>query len=45
MPRSNNHIIEYEQEIMRRRAKGYGGKEISGVLGFTIKQYKNFITR
>jgi len=45
MSRSYRHIKEYEQEIMRLRAKGYNGKEISEILGFTIKQYKDFITR
>ena len=39
------HIQEYEEEIMRLRKEGRTGQEISERFGFTIKQYKNFITR
>ena len=45
MPRSYRHIQEYEKEIMELRANGKTGREICEVFGFTLKQYKNFITR
>ncbi len=45
MPRSYRHIQEYEKEIMELRSKGKTGREICEQLGFTRKQYENFITR
>ena len=45
MARSYRHIQEYEEEIMRLRAEGHTGREISDRLGITLKQYKNFIFR
>ena len=45
MPRSYRHIQEYEKEIMELRTNGKTGREICEVFGFTLKQYKNFITR
>lgn len=45
MPRSYRHISEYEKEIMELREKGYSGRQICEKFGFTLKQYKNFITR
>ena len=45
MARSYRHIKEYEHEIIKLRAEGFSGKEISEKLGFSLKQYKNFITR
>jgi len=45
MPRSYRHIQKYEKEIMELRINGKTGREICEVFGFTLKQYKNFITR
>ena len=45
MPRSYRHISIYEKEILKMREQGYTGKEICEKLGFTLKQYRNFITR
>ena len=45
MPRSYRHIQEYEREIIELRNKGKTGREICEIFGFTLKQYKNFITR
>ena len=45
MPRSYLHISEYEEEIIRLKGEGLTGREISERLGFSLKQYKGFITR
>ena len=45
MSGSYRHIKEYEEEILRLRGEGLTGREISERLGFSLKQYKNFITR
>ena len=45
MPRSYRHIQEYDKEIMELRSKGKTGREICEKLGFSRKQYENFITR
>ena len=45
MPRSYRHISMYENEIFRLREEGFTGREICEKLGFSKKQYKNFITR
>ena len=45
MPRSYKHIEEYETEIVRMKNEGKTKKEIGKVLGFTVKQIGNFITR
>ena len=45
MPRSYRHISEYEEEIIRLKGEGLTGREISERLGFSLKQYKGFITR
>ena len=45
MPRSYRHISIYEKEILELREQGYTGRQICEKFGFTIKQYKNFITR
>ena len=45
MSRSYQHIQEYEKEIMKLREEGKSRREICKCLGFTIKQYENFITR
>ena len=45
MPRSYRHISDYTEEIIRLREEGLAGREICERLGFTKKQYTNFITR
>lgn len=45
MARSYRHISMYENEIIRLREEGFTGREICEKLGFSEKQYKNFITR
>ena len=45
MPRSYQHISNYEKEILELKAKGLTRKEIGAKLGFTEKQVHNFITR
>ena len=45
MPRSYQHISEYTEEIIRLKGEGFTGREISERLGFSLKQYKGFITR
>ena len=45
MSGSYRHIKEYEEEILRLKGEGLTGREISERLGFSLKQYKNFITR
>ena len=45
MPRSYRHISDYTEEIIRLREEGLTGREICERLGFTKKQYTNFITR
>lgn len=45
MSRSYRHIGSYEKEIMEMRERGIKGKEICERLGFSLKQYHNFITR
>ena len=45
MPRSYRRISMYENEIFRLREEGFTGREICEKLGFSKKQYKNFITR
>lgn len=45
MPRSYEHIIYYENEILELRKQGLSKREISEKLGFSIKQLTNFITR
>ena len=45
MARSYRHISMYENEIIRLREEGFTGREICEKLGFSEKQYRNFITR
>ena len=45
MPRSYQHISNYEKEILELKAKGLTRKEIGAKLGFTKDQVHNFITR
>ena len=45
MPRSYQHISNYEQEILELKSKGLTLREIGGRFGFTEKQVHNFITR
>ena len=45
MPRSYQHISNYEKEILELKSKGLTLREIGAKLGFTEKQVHNFITR
>ena len=45
MPRSYEHIGDYEKEILELKEKGLTLREIGEQLGFTYKQVHNFITR
>ena len=45
MPRSYQHISNYEKEILELKSKGFTLREIGGRFGFTEKQVHNFITR
>ncbi len=45
MPRSYQHISEYEKEILEMKTNGMTNKEIGERLGFSKKQIHNFITR
>ena len=45
MPRSYQHISNYEKEILELKAQGLTRKEIGAKLGFTKEQVHNFITR
>ena len=45
MPRSYQHISNYEKEILELKSKGLTLREIGGRFGFTEKQVRNFITR
>ena len=45
MPRSYQHISNFEKEILELKAQGLTRKEIGAKFGFTEKQVHNFITR
>ena len=45
MPRSYQHISNYEKEILELKSQGLTRKEIGAKLGFTKEQVHNFITR
>ena len=45
MPRSYQHISNYEKEILELKAQGLTRKEIGAKFGFTKEQVHNFITR
>lgn len=45
MPRSYQHIEEYEEEILRMKSEGKTRKEIGDALGFSPEQIHSFITR
>jgi hypothetical protein len=45
MPRSYEHISNYEKEILEFKSQGLSVKSIGDKLGFTQKQVHNFITR
>ena len=45
MPRSYQHISNYEKEILELKSKGFTRKEIGSKFGFTENQVHNFITR
>lgn len=45
MPRSYEHIKNYEKEILELKSKGLTKRKIGEKLGFTEKQIHNFITR
>ena len=45
MPRSYQHISNYEKEILELKSKGLTLREIGARFGFTEKQVHNFITR
>ena len=45
MPRSYQHISNYEKEILELKAQGLTTREIGAKLGFTKEQVHNFISR
>lgn len=45
MPRSYQHIKDYEKEILELRKQGKTKREICEKYGFSMKQLTNFITR
>ena len=45
MPRSYQHISDYEKEILELKLQGMTLREIGEKFGFTYKQVHNFITR
>jgi DNA-binding CsgD family transcriptional regulator len=45
MPRSYEHISNYEKEILELKRQGKTLKQIGEQLGFSQKQVHNFITR
>lgn len=45
MPRSYQHISNYENEILELKSQGMTRREIGSKLGFTRMQIKNFIRR
>ena len=45
MPRSYQHISNYEDEILELKSQGMTQREIGSKLGFTRMQIKNFIRR
>lgn len=45
MPRSYQHISNYEKEILELKAQGMTLREIGAKLGFTERQVHNFISR
>lgn len=45
MPRSYQHISNYENEILELKSQGMTRREIGSKLGFTRIQIKNFIRR
>ena len=45
MPRSYQHISDYEKEILELKSQGKTLREIGEKFGFTYKQVHNFITR
>ena len=45
MPRSYQHINNYENEILELKSQGMTRREIGSKLGFTRIQIKNFIRR
>ncbi len=45
MPRSYQHISNYENEILELKSKGLTLREIGAKFNFTEKQVKNFIYR
>lgn len=44
MPRSYQHISDYEKELLELKAQGMTLREIGEKFGFTYKQVHNFIT-
>ena len=45
MPRSYQHISDYEKEILELKTKGMTLREIGKKYGFTYEQMHNFISR
>ena len=45
MPRSYQHISNYEKEILELKSQGLTMREIGAKFGFSKKQVHNFITR
>ena len=45
MPRSYQHIKDYEKEILKLKEQGYTKREIGERLGFSFEQVHNFICR
>lgn len=45
MPRSYQHISDYEKEILELKSQGMTLREIGEKFGFTYGQVHNFITR
>jgi hypothetical protein len=45
MPRSYRHILDYEQEILELKAKGYTHSAIGETLGFSYEQVRGFFKR
>ena len=45
MARNYRHIQQYEDEIMELREQGLSLRQIGDILGFSVKQLKNFLNR
>jgi DNA-binding CsgD family transcriptional regulator len=45
MARNYRHIQQYEDEIVELREQGLSLRQIGDILGFSVKQLKNFLNR